>query len=147
MELESLQNASLAGKLASMDYPKLENLTALSEDAAVALADSEGDLELNGLRELSADVAEALARHKGDVCSSTKGSWAKECSKLSLNGLTELSDEVAEALSKHKGDLYLGGLAGLSDNAAEALAKHKGQINRENPGKWLKSIREGLAIK
>ena len=89
----------------------IEEFTSISDAAAEALAQHEGDLSLDGLTSLSDAAAEALAKHKG---------------LLFLDGLTSLSDAVAKALAKHKGYLSLDGLTSLSDAAAQALAKHKG---------------------
>ncbi len=86
----------------------------LSDAAAEAFAQYEGDLGLSGLASLSDAAARALAQHRGN---------------LDLGGLTSLSDAAAQALAQHRGNLYLGGLTSLSDAAAQALAQHDGNLD------------------
>jgi hypothetical protein len=93
----------------------LQEFTSITDDAADALAQHEGDLVLNGLISLSDAAAVALAKHQAE---------------LSLNGLTSLSDAAAAALAKHKGyGLSLNGLASLSEAAATALANYEGNLS------------------
>lgn len=63
----------------------LQNLTTLSDTAAMGLSDHRGYLDLSGLRSLSDGAAEWLSYHKGT---------------LHLNGLSCLSDKGAAVLSR-----------------------------------------------
>lgn len=91
----------------------LKGLTAISTEAAAALADHDGPLDLSGLAELSPEAATALARHD---------------SGLELNGLTELPPDVSRALARHRGWLYLTVQNALSREAAAALASYDGGL-------------------
>lgn len=112
------------------DSVDIAKFTAIDEDAAAALGQSEGDwLELDGLTSLSEGAASALGKFKGK--------------KVSLNGLTSLSEGAVAALGKSQGKiLYLNGLASLSEGAAAALGQFKGLIIYLN---GLKSLTQGAA--
>jgi predicted DNA-binding WGR domain protein len=114
----------------------LDGLTSLSDGAAQALAQHEGNLSLDGLTSLSDAAAQALAQHEGhlsldgltSLSDAAAQALAQHEGNLSLDGLTSLSDGAAQALAQHKGDLDLSGLTSLSDGAAQALAQHKGRL-------------------
>jgi hypothetical protein len=95
---------------------KLNNLTALSPEAARALAITRNDhnhapLFLDGLTSLSDDTAKSLGL--GARC------------ELHLDGLKSLSPVAAVAICKRDRDLYLNGLSTISDETLKALAEHK----------------------
>ena len=115
------------------DAPSVMELTV---EQAIALADTQGDLELNSLRVLSPQVAELLARSNN---------------VFELNGLTSLSPESAAALSQPDAtieldsltdlpwdtacglitptsprSLSLQGLTGINDEVAELMGRHVG---------------------
>ena len=113
----------------------LDDVTALSAEAAKELAKHEDWLSLNGLKGVSDTTAEALAQHRGQlhldgltkVSDAQAKALARHYGELSLNGLTALSDEQARAFAQHRGGrLYLGGLTTLSHEAARALMGRKG---------------------
>ena len=90
----------------------LNNLIAISDEAAEALAAHPGKLELNGLEYLSEESAEAFAKHQN---------------RLEMNGLKVISDQAAEALARHRGTyLHLNGLVAVSPDGAEALSRYRG---------------------
>jgi hypothetical protein len=89
-------------------------VTAVSDEAAVALAHCNGDLQLSALTTLTnAELATKLVQRKV---------------LLRLDDLTTLSDEAAKALAQHKGLLDLHGLTTLSDEATQAIAEFEGQL-------------------
>jgi hypothetical protein len=112
------------------------SVTELTVEQAIALADTQGDPELNSLRVLSPQVAELLARSNN---------------VFELNGLTSLSPESAAALSQPDAiieldsltdlpwdtacalitptsprSLSLQGLTGINDEVAELMGRHAG---------------------
>jgi len=74
---------------------QLNGPTALSDEAANAMALQKGNLSLNGLPTISLDVAKALARHKGHYVA------------LMRLGIHPISDEVAKVLMEHSGRQWL----------------------------------------
>ena len=66
----------------------IRDFTQIEDEAAEALANHDGYLDLDGLTSLSDKATEALANHKGS---------------LDLSGLTSLTDHAAEALAKYRG--------------------------------------------
>lgn len=107
-------DAECAAILATCRGPRLElgGVTALSPEAARALARFPGALGLGGLKELSPDVAAILAENP---------SW------LTV-GVETLSPEVATVLARHRGDLGLSRITSLTPAAARALAAAPGEI-------------------
>jgi hypothetical protein len=109
-----------------------EQVNSISDGAAEALSNYEGDSLVIGVSQLSDAAAKSLSGYKGQA--------------LNLPYLTELSDVAAESLAKHKGELHLasfGDLTELSDAAVESLSKHQGKINHQNPKRWAGSLKPG----
>ncbi len=91
----------------------LPELNRLSPEAAKALAQTRGDLVLNGLTNLSDETAKVLtenSQNRGD---------------LYLNGLRSLTPDAARAICRREGDLYLNGLTTIPIDVLQALAEHK----------------------
>lgn len=121
---------------------RLDDLAALSPQAAEALSAHQGILVLNGLTSLDPKAAAALARRKGGRMSSSRlgvtlvmnrlPTLSPECAtalaafpgELVLNSITEISPETAAALAKHKGRLYLMGLKTINSEVLRALQAH-----------------------
>lgn len=103
-------------------------LTELTVEKARALAQTKGDLRLDGLAKISPEAAAALAEYKG---------------RLFLNGLKELPLDVARALISHKAELSLDGLTEISEEVAVALGQpaRGGNLHLQN----LKSLPAGVA--
>ncbi|MBU3679729.1 MAG: hypothetical protein FGM32_09015 [Candidatus Kapabacteria bacterium] len=90
----------------------LGGITDLSDEAAEAIAQHEGWIDLHGLEELSARAAKAFAARPGPTSI----------------GVATLSDAVAEELAKARGLLNLDAVADLSP-AARALLEENGNIS------------------
>lgn len=128
--------AACLGEAACAVAADAPSVTELTVEQAIALADTQGDLELNSLRVLSPQVAELLARSN---------------TVFELNGLTSLSPESAAALSQPDAiieldsltdlpwdtacalitptsprSLSLQGLTGINDEVAELMGRHAG---------------------
>jgi len=108
---EIAKNAKIWQEIEDDNFSNTNDLTSLSDKAAVSLSKHQRTLWLNSLTELSDQAAANLAKHRG-------GLW--------LNGLTELSDQAAASLADHQGNLWLDGLIELSDQAAASLGNHQG---------------------
>ena len=120
---------------------RLDGLTALSAEAAVALAGMHGhqwDGRLPNIKTLSDDVAQSLAKREGSYTLEGLTALTDEAAKVlgpKLNGrfpaLKSLSPEVAKGLAKTRGPIVLDGLTILSDEAALALAndQHRGDVH------------------
>jgi hypothetical protein len=116
----------------------LNELTEISEEAAIALSKHEGHLHLAmaGLALISGPVAEALSGIRGSlnlnglvhISDASAESFSKFDGGLTLNGLTQISDKASKALSKHKGWLELNGLTRISDTNSEFLIEHQGVL-------------------
>ena len=128
--------AACLGEAAFAVEADAPSVTELTVEQAIALADTQGDPELNSLRVLSPQVAELLARSNN---------------VFELNGLTSLSPESAAALSQPDAiieldsltdlpwdtacalitptsprSLSLQGLTGINDEVAELMGRHAG---------------------
>ena len=99
----------------------LEDYNSMDDDAAKALAQHKGDLDLGGLTSLSDAAAQALAQQEGP---------------LYLISLTSLSDAAAQALAQHEGPLYLNGKA---KEAVELARKRLPQTARSKGAQFMQS--------
>lgn len=117
----------------------LPSLKTLASEAARGLAQTRGDLRLDGLTDLSPETAEQLATHHGGLLSldglktlstTAAAALAKRPGRLSLDGLQSLAEPTAAALAAHAGDwLFLDGLSTLDDATAKQLASHRGVVS------------------
>jgi hypothetical protein len=111
---------------------RIDNIAALTPEAAEALAAHEGVLVLNDVSSLSPAVAASLAKRVGNsqaVRANGSSVTAKRTGTLVLNGLESISTEAAAALSAFTGELVLKGLTELPPDTAAALAKHPGRLH------------------
>ena len=109
---------------------RIDNIAALTPEAAEALAAHEGVLVLNDVSSLSPAVAASLAKRVGNSQAvRANGSTAKRTGTLVLNGLETLSTESAAALSAFTGELVLKAITELPPATAAALAKHQGRLH------------------
>ena len=97
----------------------LDVYASISDEAALAVSNYEGSLNLRGVLELSDAAAEALAKHQGPY--------------INLNSLKYLSDTGALALSRHAGDVWLDGIEELSDGAGHLALCSKLIKSRQYP--------------
>jgi hypothetical protein len=97
---------------------RLDNLQALSPEAAAALSKHQGILVLNDLTTLDPAAARELAKRRGGRVNPTRLGLT-----LVLNGLTALSTETAAALAMCQGEVVLRAVTELPAGAAEALAR------------------------
>ena len=105
--------ASKIVALKEQKYVAPSDYTALSYDAATALAKHHTRLEFPGLSRISPRVASALATQKGT---------------LVLNGFCTMAKSIARALAAHEGKLVLKNLVTLDTAALETLAAHDGPV-------------------
>ncbi|MBM4012517.1 MAG: hypothetical protein FJ286_14260 [Planctomycetes bacterium] len=92
----------------------LDNLRAISGQAAGALGGHAGDLSLNGLTQLPLKVALGLSQHSAE---------------LHLNGLSELEPRPTAVLCRHRGHLHLNGLRSLAWPVSLHLARYRGRLH------------------
>jgi hypothetical protein len=134
--IERLDSVPLAKRLASQRRPQLPAVGSLTPEAAAALAECRGAVELPVVEELSDEVAEAF---RGSVASlslpglrrisprAAAALAARPGKGLSL-GLSAVAADVAATLATCRGDLALPALASLEPATAAALATHEGKL-------------------
>lgn len=109
--ISALSPEAAAALAATPDVLALPNLTTLTPDVARALAAHRGRLVLESVADLPADVAAELARHEGG---------------LVLDGVGQLSTAAAAALAEAPGMLSLGGLERITPRGLELLLSKPG---------------------
>jgi len=130
--LETLEDAEADELVHHKGVLKLNGLSELSLNAAVALGSRRGAfrLWLDGLPELPRKVARALVRYEG---------------KISLNGLETLSPKLAAVLIQHYGwALELNGVTTIDDETAAILGSRARPWNLSLQGlTWLSETARG----
>jgi hypothetical protein len=131
----------------------LNGVKDLSDDAAAALAEHPGRIELRGLRKLaSLPLATKLANHAPSTNDTNPGvrAWKEDKyldalmfhaeqaqmdklfflpgNPLHLDNVASLVPTVVSELARHRGLLSLNGLKTLSDESAAALGRHMGGL-------------------
>ena len=138
---DSEGNTALAEKLTNQNGDLfLDQITTLSDKAAMALSNHQGILSVRNLTKLddsegNTALAEKLVNQNCDffphhittLAAKPAEALARYSGKLFLNNLTKLDKSTAKSLAKHTGTLYLNGLSVLSDETLEELAKHQGE--------------------
>jgi len=113
-------------------------VTELSVEQAIALAGTEGDLDLSHLRLLAPQVAERIAGFDGAILLNGLESLSPEAAAglsrpdavIELDGLADLPLDTALALitpTSPRG-LSLRGLKGINDEIAERMGQHAGYL-------------------
>ncbi len=128
--------AACRGEAALAVEADAPSVTELTVEQAIALADTQGDLELNSLRVLSPQVAELLARSNNvfelngltSLSPESAAALSQPDAIIELDSLTDLPWDTARALITPTSprSLSLQGLTGINDEVAELMGRHVG---------------------